>query len=869
MKVINTVCVLVLTLICYMNAWSVPIEQTQYGKSGLRFEGRTATPATYKDDALRQSYELPLAKAGVQSRWIQVVDNYGAPLIKNPFLPCTDPNADENEVIIRKWVADLHKSGTAVLSWYPLSFCHSGWEQHPEWRQQFIVPYTEPGFACCFNTGYGDALINYCNYVIEKFDLDGIWFDGSAWTPIWSKPVPLSCNCDACKAKFNAATGKNIPDKLDWSDPVIRQWANWRYEEFGGFIGKLAASIREHKPTATVVINHYHRPGIPWVSAIPLNPYSADIISGSEASEPETLDLTMRLCRAYGRMQSEVWRPFDLASTAEASADPLLRHALICYAAGGHPVYGGDIANPLVASTAALISPIIDSINPYADGQSVPYTAVHVSQQTETFYCERGGIGYFTSLGIWTKALGEAHMPPDYIYDKDFIPAKIATYKALFLPLSIAMSDTQSKTVINYVKNGGTVLCGIAAGQLDQEAQLKSKNLLGAAFGYNFQRAPLDDGLDACTLKINLADGRTLSATGMRVPMTLAGKGWKVLARSSNKPVAAIRSYGKGRVVVLSIDPGNLIGSMPAAAGNTKLGISDKQAQSGKHSLEYIDDPVAPMTFYPDLENYFSIFAAPDYTGGEFDCDLRLGKDAEVTIDLRSQVAPVEGPHIVLQGGGKATTIGAVLGDIPVDNWIHLKVKYTFATAGQEAFADVIITLPDGQKYTGRGQCTNSGYKSTNWMVIYGSGTKVAQFYVDNVKLLGTKADGTTKTVMDMDFENTDNLTEPPTTFIASLISAAKQGVSAPVNVITPGYVRTGIYTKQKNQVLVHLYNSKGLTTDWLRKSGPPVTLDCSFPIKSARLALQNKSLPVSKTGKKWQIKLPPIGLYQIVEIQR
>ena len=61
-----------------------------------------------------------------------------------------------------------------------------------------------------------------------------------------------------------------------------------------------------------MVINHYHRPGIPWHSAIPIDLYAADIISGSEAFDPDTLDLTMRLCRAYNRPQSEVWRMFDL-----------------------------------------------------------------------------------------------------------------------------------------------------------------------------------------------------------------------------------------------------------------------------------------------------------------------------------------------------------------------------------------------------------------------------------------------------------------------------------------------------------------------------------------------------------------------------
>jgi len=866
---------IILSLAAISTCTAVPTEQTPYAKAGLRLEARPH-PTAVNDDITRPAREKALADAGVQARWIKVTDDYGAPLINNPFIPCTDAHAADNEIILKKWVSEIKKSGMAAVTWYPMQHCHSGWEQIPAWRQVFQIPYNASGFAVCFESGYGDALMNYCNYVIDKFGLDGIWFDGTCWTPIWGRPLPMSCTCDACKAKFKADTGCDVPTKIDWDDAVFRKWVNWRYKEFGSYIGKVAASIRKEHPNVSVAINNYHRPRTPWLSALPIDIFKADVISGSEASDPDSIDINMRLNRAYGRSQSEIWRFFDVGNAPEVNAETIIQHAMMCYVAGGHPSYGEDLLNPRMAPTAALASPAINAINAYSDGKSLPYAAVHVSQQTETFYCERGGLNFFDSLSIWTQALGNRQVPPDYVFDADFTSTKLAKYKLLFMPLSLALSDTQSKIAIDYIKNGGTAVLGLASGQLNEEAMPRKSNLLASVLGFSFSRAPKTDGSDAGTFVITAkGTNKTYQASGVRIPLILISSGWTTLATVANQPAAAVRKFGKGRVVVLAIDPAVTVGSFSIASGNTSIATTNETAAAGKGSLKFTDDPVAPMSWNPDLENSPSPFGAPDYIGGILDFDMRVGADAEVLVALRSKSArerlgeqACPGPAINF-GGGKINIAGNAFCDLPIDQWIHVNLAYDFASGTQISKSTLTVTLPDGTKKSINTTTENQSYDQTDWLVVSGGATKHAAFYLDNFKLEAVKADGTTKSAINMDFENGSGLLDPPTQFIGSIIDQLKQIAPSQLKVIAPDYVRAGIFEGRNKEILVHLHNTKGQRADWQKPTGPTITLDCGFAVKSAKLAISGKPLTVAKLRNRWQIKLPQIGSYQVVEIQK
>jgi len=858
----------------------MPVDQTAYGRSTLRLEWRPG-PQEMRDPARRQEIERGFVEGGVGARWISVVDPLGSPVYGSAILPTEDPKAAENEAILKQWVGELHAQGIPVLSWYPLIITKSGWAKHPDWRQEFIVPQPDgrhKDIDCCIHSGYGQALVDFCNEAIDRFGLDGIWFDGSAWTQIWDRPVPLSCVCAACRKQFKGDTGADSPTEANWGDPRFRRWVAWRYEAFGRYLGRLAEGIRRAHPEAAVVVNHYHRPVIPWQSAIPLNPYAADIITGSEATGEARVDLTMRLCRAYGRAQSEVWRPFDCAADPETApqTDELLHHALTCFAAGGMPSFGGGDAQ-LVGPTAGLLSPIMKAIHPFVGGESYPYAALHLSQQTETFYLSRDPKGvdwslepFWQSIEGWTQGLGAAHVPPDYVYDKDLTAARLRRYPALLLPMSFALSRSQVQAIVDFARNGGLVVAGLAAGSLDEWGERQPHSALGDALGYAFDRvpSPAADEWEAVTLKPT-GRGDPISTTALRVPLRLTNHAWEVLYReSSGAPAIARRGFGRGQVLVVNTDLGRIDrGWQPVAGGKTRLAVTDQVAASGRHSLEFVDDPEAPYPFCPDMEMHFKSFGPPGSAGGRMTCDLRLGKGAVAAIELRSSVKPHGGAALQLGGHGKLVVGDRALADVPLDRWLHLEIRLRFGPAGA-TYGVSLATPGQAPQVFASLPAVDQGFSRCDWAVIFGLGTDPATFHVDNVKIERLSADGQAAAVLADDFEATGaggTVASSPVPVIARMV---RELAPPSIEAEAPDHIRVGMFRMAGGEVLVHLHNLNGGHGEWQQAKGPEVRLRARVPVQSAESALTERPLVIRSEGRTEVIVVPSVGLYEVVRVR-
>jgi len=866
-------------------AWAEPASETAYGRSTLRLEWRPG-PESMREPGPRHEIEQGFAAGGVDARWISVVDPLGAPVYDSAFLPTDSPQVAENERTLREWVAELHAQGTPVLSWYPLIICRTGWQEHPDWRQQFILPQPEgrhKDIDCCVLSGYGQALIDFCNEAIDRFGLDGFWFDGSAWTQIWDRPIPLSCVCDACRQRFRADTGLEAPTEVNWNDPAFRRWVAWRYDAFGEYLGRLARGIHAVHPHATVVVNHYHRPVIPWQGAIPLNPYDADVITGSEATGEARVDLTMRLCRAYGRSQSEVWRPFDCADNPETApqTNDLLHHALACFAAGGMPSFGGGDAK-LVGPTAAILAPIMKAVRPYVGGESYPYAALHISQQTETFYLSREPKGtdwslepYWQSIEGWTQGLGMAHIPPDYVYDSDLVPSRLRGYRALLMPMSLALSEEQALTIADYVRAGGLAVVGPGAGAVDEWGEPRSRNPLGAALGYAFGGvpSPAADEWQAVQL-VPVGRGEPLSTTALKVPLTLRGRGWDVLYRDGEGddalPAIARRSVGRGQVVVVNTDLGRTDrGWQPSVGGKTLLAVTDALACTGKHSLEFVDDSDAPYPFCPDMEMHFECFEPPWSSGGRMTFDLRLGKGAVAAIELRSSTPPCTGPAIRLGDGGWLVAGDKKLAEVPVDTWLHVQIDWRLGP--DRSGYDVTLTVPGQPPQVFLDlPCADVGVRRCDWAVIYAPGSEPSVFHIDNVRIerIGA-ADGKAAAVLADDFETTPVGGVAPRSCASVLARLVRRLAPPEIEVEAPEEVRVGVFHARDGGALVHLHNLNGTHATWKKDEGPSVRIRLRQPVTSAKLAVSGRTLPIAREGEELIVTVPHVGLYEVVSLSR
>jgi hypothetical protein len=295
--------------------------------------------------------------------------------------------------------------------------------------------------------------------------------------------------------------------------------------------------------------------------------------------------------------------------------------------------------------------------------------------------------------------------------------------------------------------------------------------------------------------------------------------------------------------------------------------VTDEATAGGKHSLKFVDDPIAPQTYHPDLESRVPPFGAPEHIGGELSLDLRVGRDTEVAIEVRSTESPIQGPSLHVDSSGTLRANGQHVCSLPQDQWAHLRIAYAFAREGKPSSYEVTLALPGGQEHKVRSASGDAGYRRTDWFVVYGPVPKAGVFFVDNLRLEREKADGAKEVVLQEGFEAGAEAFQEPMALVRRLAERVKKLAPPPVEVIGPPSVRVGLFERPRGEVLVHLHNRDALRADWRRATGPRVILRTAFRVAGARIVVPAEPT-FSLADSPHEVRLAPFGLYHIVALQ-
>ena len=155
----------------------------------------------------------------------------------------------------------------------------------------------------------------------------------------------------------------------------------------------------------------------------------------------------------------------------------------------------------------------------------------------------------------------------------------------------MAISDTQAQTAVEYVRSGGTLLLGPGAGQCDAEGLPRTENPLAKAFGFAFDRSgPAVVEKPDIVSMVDAAGRQTTVRADRHAALRLAATDWQVLCREGRgdnaPPAVAVRPFGRGRVIVMSLDGIDVLGSMPTGGGDARLEVVSESPASGKYCLK-------------------------------------------------------------------------------------------------------------------------------------------------------------------------------------------------------------------------------------------------------------------------------------------
>ncbi len=476
---------------------------TDYATTGLRIEHRPGAVGI-KESARRAKI---MSLHGVQAHWISVVNPRGIPLAPSSFLPSGECTDEKNREKLKRQVAEIHKNGMSAVSWYPAVYSESTALKHPDWKSISFKEDTgrryksdsnekelagEKRYSLCYNSPYGDALINFVIESIDTYGLDGFWFDGTFLTPGDSP----GCACRYCKKKFKADTGLNFPEKIDWENKSYREWVLWRYNDYMAYWARLSGSVHRRFPQARIVVNQLHRLSHSWFAGIPLNPYSGDIIAGTESADsPYVTAFHSRLQRAYQKEYSEIWMGLHKLFTnteawpvQSAPINRYMHHAMAALTAGIMPSFGTPDPAEKLSDAYDRLSAVINPRKEFISPDSFKYAGLLLSQQAETFYFSRSSGNlfpqdyWFTSFGM-NNLLLESGFLTDIIFDNVIDSGILFEYPVVIAPFSVALSDRQIRTLERYIHEGGLLVTDRYLGAKDEWGckadHERAKNIIG------------------------------------------------------------------------------------------------------------------------------------------------------------------------------------------------------------------------------------------------------------------------------------------------------------------------------------------------------------------------------------------------------
>jgi hypothetical protein len=123
-----------------------------------------------------------------------------------------------------------HQDGLCVLARMDSNRASEDfYRAHPDW---FAIdaegqPYRAADrYVSCVNSPYYDEWIpQILREIIERTRPEGL--TDNSWSGLGRDSI---CYCAHCQRRFRARTGRPVPRRKDWDDPVYREWIRWNYE---------------------------------------------------------------------------------------------------------------------------------------------------------------------------------------------------------------------------------------------------------------------------------------------------------------------------------------------------------------------------------------------------------------------------------------------------------------------------------------------------------------------------------------------------------------------------------------------------------------------------------------------------------------
>jgi hypothetical protein len=395
---------------------------------------------------------------------------------------------------------DLYVGGTM----FPETLYHElpearNWEQRDQNNQW--VPYglqTFRHYACPNEPAYRDYLKKILKYAVEEVHADQISFDN-----IMLQPEPESCHCPRCIQAFHDFLRQRYPTteavrrrfglpNVDWirapewdsptqpdrisvlNDPVLQEWVRFRCESLAHYANDLYDYVKSLNTNVSVLFNikgvySYNRY---WANAVyhPLFANRIDVMSF------DTGGYDARIDSHSGALISQL-RSYKVARRLKASCEESLADDLRCAVDMAFDYETPVTGNPGVPFTTHVSTPMIEFYREYLDRyfrgtESVADVAVLHTWPSMAYSIN----DTYAPTILMEQVLIQHKVPFDILFDEDM--DQIGRYQEIILPGQECMGDAQVQKLLEFVRNGGTLLLTGNTAQYNQWRERRHVNPL-------------------------------------------------------------------------------------------------------------------------------------------------------------------------------------------------------------------------------------------------------------------------------------------------------------------------------------------------------------------------------------------------------
>lgn len=436
--------------------------------------------------------------------------------------------------LLREIVEEAGRRGIAVIPMVGHTTNPELYTSHPEWAQRgldgrVITMDTDPPEAprermtwplMCLNTPFLERVAAEVGEVME-YGVDGVFLDSFRYMP----DADRACFCQACREKYRAETGRELPPREEDED-YYRRAFEWRVGVNVKALERISEEV--HGRGGVLVYNSHPLSWRGRANTIAERAARYVDVFFAECSEadyqpPGFIAEMVKLTRAL--TGKPVWasrNSFHMALTSQQATPLAVRMGVReAFAGGGWPlllVFASTFLGGLDADAYAEAFREVEKLEEYMDGaEPLPYVAIAWSNRTRDWAGSRLAPHVADAYRGFYYLLMTQGYPVNYVSDTCLDAGCYRDYRGLVLAGVESMTRGAAGRLGEYLEGGGGLVATFNTGMRDGGGHPLEDTLLGGILGLGF------DGALRFPWSYVVVDGRHPVAAGLTGKTVLWG----------------------------------------------------------------------------------------------------------------------------------------------------------------------------------------------------------------------------------------------------------------------------------------------------------------------------------------------------------